>query len=254
MIVSKLIPAPVLRRIDRLREWRARSVRAPLSREYVRRNGLSVRRGPFAGLSYPPGLEARVGDLVAKLTGSYEHELHAPVAEWIQTGYEQVIDIGCAEGYYAAGFAHAMPGATVHAFDIDEGSREECRATVAANGLEGRVVIGAECSTEVLASFPDHGVALLSDCEGAEISLLDPAAVPQLRNWPIIVELHDFIDPSISATIRSRFADSHEIEIIGSDQGLPAPPELDFLAPAKRRLVLSERRPAQMFWAHLRPR
>ena len=58
---------------------------------------------------------------------------------------------------------------------------------------------------EVVTGLPDAGVGLFCDAEGYELTLLDLDAVPQLRHWSIIVELHDFVDPTITETIRARF-------------------------------------------------
>lgn len=254
MRLSTLIPSSILRAIDRVRERRILAITAPATVEYARRYGLRVRRGPFAGMDYTEGLEDTVGDLVVKLTGVYERELHGAVAEWVASGLEHVIDVGSAEGYYAVGFALKMPSATVHAFDINQTARERCAALAERNGVGERVRIAGACDPASLSAFPESGVALLSDCEGAERALLDPELAPRLRGWPILVELHDFIDPTITATICDRFAASHEIEIIDSDareQGIPD--ELSF-ATARQRAVLLSERPKGMRWAHMRPR
>jgi hypothetical protein len=252
---SDLVPSSILRRIDRVREKRTMVALAPLSREYVSRYGLEVRHGPFAGMRYTDGLEDVVGDLVAKLTGMYERELQPGVAEWLETGYEHLIDVGSAEGYYAVGLARALPGATVHAFDINPAARARCSALADRNGVGGRVLTKGECEPRALADFPERGVALLSDCEGAELGLLDPERSPRLRGWPIIVELHDFVEPTITATVLARFEATHEIELIEMEerQSLVPPVELDFASPAEQELLLSERPPG-MRWAHLRPR
>ncbi len=254
MRLSTLLPPKVLRHIDRVRERRVLAATGPPTVEYVRRYGLQVRRGPFAGMDYIEGLESTVGDLVAKLTGMYERELHAAVAEWIADDLEHVIDVGSAEGYYAVGFALNIPRATVHAFDINPTVREQCAALAERNGVAGRVRLAGECDPASLNALPERGVALLSDCEGWERTLLDPELVPRLRGWPILVELHDFIDPTITATICSRFEPTHEIEIIDSEvRGDDVPAELSF-ATARQCAVLLSERPKGMRWAHMRPR
>jgi len=253
MRVSKLIPTSVLRRIDRFREGRILAVTAPAAREYIGKYGLEVRHGPFTGMSYLDGLESSVGDLVAKLTGVYERELHGAVDEWLHTGFDHVIDVGSAEGYYAVGFAHAMPNTTVHAYDIDPVARDRTSRLAALNGVAERVVTGGECAPSTLADFPERGVALLSDCEGYERTLLDPGAAPRLRGWTILVELHDFIDPTISETILGRFRATHEIEVIEMEDRRDVPSELDFATPGQLSKLLSERPPG-MRWAHMRPR
>jgi hypothetical protein len=143
----------------------------------------------------------------------------------------------------------------MRAFDIDAEARSRCASLAALNGVSERVSVAGECDHATLRAFPSEGVALLSDCEGAEKALLDPVAVPALRGWRMLVELHDFIDPSISDTILARFADTHEIEIIeGQDRSDERPPELEFMGTRQLAAVLGERRPGPMRWANLRPR
>ena len=114
--------------------------------------------------------------------------------------------------------------------------------------------IRERCTPEALAALPADGVALLADCEGCERALLDPAAVPNLAGWAILVELHEFLDPGIAETIAARFKPTHEVTLIdeaprdGADV-----PELGFMEPAARHAVLDERRPARMRWAAMRP-
>ncbi|HXA55544.1 MAG TPA: hypothetical protein VNV37_11790, partial [Solirubrobacteraceae bacterium] len=203
---------------------------------------------------YIPGLEATAGDLVAKLAGTYERELHGVVEEWIADDLTHVIDVGSAEGFYVIGFALTIPRATVHAFDIDAAARERCAAMAELNGVGERVRIGGLCDPASLDAFPERGVALWSDCEGGELALLDPQLAPRLRGWTILVELHDFVDPSITSTICARFAASHEIEIIDAlPRQRDIPEEISFATPRQRAALLKER-PLKMHWAHLRPR
>jgi hypothetical protein len=255
MGASGLVPEELLRMVDRLRaRWFLWRVHGPTA-EYVRREGLEVRDGPFAGVRYPNDLEAAPGDLVAKLLGTYERELHGVLADWVAAGHSCVIDVGCAEGFYAVGFAATMPRTTVYAFDIDARARAQCAELARLNGVEARVHVLGACEPSSLDSYPEYGVALLSDCEGYERMLLDPVLAPRLRRWPILVELHEFVDESITDTIRARFEQSHEIEIIeGEDRSSDGRPELDFMTRRQRSAVLGERRPGRMRWAYLRPR
>jgi hypothetical protein len=252
---STIVPQPALQQIDRMRAWWfLRSIRQP-TLEFVSRYGLEARGGPFAGLRYSDEVDTAPGDLVAKLLGTYERELHGPISEWIAARPSQVIDVGCAEGYYAVGLAMKLEQATVYAYDIDPRARDRCARLARLNDVEQRVRVRGACEPSSLAEFPEHGVALLSDCEGYERTLLDPASAPRLRHWPIIVELHEFIDPSITDTIRSRFAHTHDLEIIeGEDRLDDAREELAFTSSRRRAAILGERRPGRMRWAHLRPR
>jgi hypothetical protein len=255
MRLSTLLPPRLLQSIDRARtRMFLAKIRGPTA-EYVRRNGLEVKDGPFVGMRYADGLGATVGDLVAKLVGSYECELHGVLEQWIRAEYPQVIDVGCAEGYYAVGFAVAMPRSRIDAFDIDAAARSQCAALADLNAVGERVRVLGTCEPQGLASYPEHGVALLSDCEGYERVLLNPDVAPNLRHWPILVELHEFVDRSIMDTLRRRFASTHGIDIIdGQDRDRVGLEQLDFMTTRQRQAVLGERRPGPMRWAYLYPR
>jgi hypothetical protein len=249
-----LLPAFARNAIDRARARRFLALVGPPTEQFVATYGLDVRAGPFAGMHYIPGLERQSGDLIAKLIGAYECELHAALEELTALPCAAVIDVGCAEGYYAVGFARLMAGTTVYAYDIDAAARSRCAELARLNAVEDRVVVGAECAPEQLAEFSTDEVALFCDCEGYEVTLLDPDRAPLLRGWWILVELHDFVDPSISATIRQRFSATHEFELI---RGVPRDgsryAELADIDPRARAALLSEYRPSAMSWGVLRP-
>ncbi len=252
---SRIVPEAGKRAIDHVRARRYLQRMRPLNEEFVRRNGLEVGHGPFTGMRYLPGQEQISGHLIAKLVGSYESQLYPWMErDWIGGQFDLFVDVGCAEGYYAVGLARAMPDVTVRAYDTYGPAREQCAELARINGVAERVLIGAECTPETLAGLPEGRVALLSDCEGYERTLLDPRLAPNLHRWSIIVEQHDNVDPSISATIRERFAATHEIETVGSNavDGSRIE-ELRWMTPAQRSFALGER-PLPMTWALLRPR
>jgi hypothetical protein len=224
-----------------------------LNRGFAASHELVVRRGPFAGLRYPESL-MDAGDLVSKIVGSYELELHRVLEEWAARRPARVVNIGAAEGYFAVGLARALPDAAVFAYEIDEATRGRCIQLAEANEVSDRVRVRGECTADDLDALGPAEAVLLSDCEGCELQLLDPARVPALRSWELLVELHDFVDPTISQRVPARFADSHEIVLIPSrSRANESPPELSELEPRDRQLLLSERRPAPMQWAWMRP-
>jgi hypothetical protein len=252
--VSAIVPDPFKRLIDRLRMRRFLALSGPAASAYVAASGLQVSGGPFAGMQYPSGLERTNGALVAKLLGAYECELHSVVEELVHSDAAHVIDVGCAEGYYAVGFARAMPATTVHAYDIDGRARAACAELAALNSVGQRVVVREACTPADLAEFPARGVVLFCDCEGYERTLLDPDAAAVLAHWLILVELHDFIDPTITATIQSRFAGTHTVELIGGEERDPDRyPQLGSFSARERSALLNEYRPELMSWAVLRP-
>ena len=49
--------------------------------------------------------------------------------------YEQILDIGCAEGYYAVGLARMFPNAFVKAYNSSPIARDLCNKMVQTNKL-----------------------------------------------------------------------------------------------------------------------
>jgi hypothetical protein len=62
-----------------------------------------VLSGPFAGMKY---IRSTDGSAPArKLLGGYQAELHSAIAQTLDRERRVVVEIGCAEGDYAAGYA-----------------------------------------------------------------------------------------------------------------------------------------------------
>ncbi|HSH94162.1 MAG TPA: glycosyltransferase, partial [Roseimicrobium sp.] len=101
---------------------------------------LTVRSGPFAGLKYPKG-ESAGSRLLPKLAGTYEAELGAILEEAFRTSYDVAVNVGCGEGYFAAGLAMRMPDCRVVAYDIDPTARALTVDLAALNGFSGRVEV-----------------------------------------------------------------------------------------------------------------
>ncbi len=221
-----------------------------LIRQLVARHGLVVQSGPFAGMVYVP--HAVCSALMPKLLGSYEEEIRDSMMRLLDDSrpYENVVDIGCAEGYYAVGLALRLTDIRVYAFDTDALAQQWCRDLARANGVSDRVIVAGECDLEQLRTLTQKRSLVICDCEGCELDLLQPEFVPGLRTADIVVELHDFIEPSISRTIQSRFADSHDIALISSvERSAVDYPMLHHLDDKDQRLALAEFRPETMQWA-----
>ena len=194
--------------------WR-RSPQSRITRRFVAHHGLTVQSGPFAGLRYPRYAVGRGELVVAQLVGSYEEELHDAFRRVIETAPRLVVDVGASDGYYAVGLARAIPGAIVHAYEINPFPARVCTALAEENGVADRVVMHGECTLAELAALPaDEPAFVLCDCEGGEAVLMDPDAAPVLRAADLIVELHEFAAPGVQATIEARFAATHDIEIV----------------------------------------
>ena len=169
--------------------------------------------GPFKGMHYIE--ESNCSALAPKLLGTYEKELQGVVAELIAGDYDDVVDIGAAEGYYAVGLALRMPLSHIHAFDIDPTARDNLRRLAARNRIGATLSVHGECSFETLQSFAGRKCALICDIEGAERILLDPSKAPALRGFDILVEIHDGAHSStVHDLLVQRFATSHSLRFI----------------------------------------
>ncbi len=212
-----------------------------------------VLAGPFAGMRCSPF--ASGSGLLPKIAGTYELEIQPAVAASLARGYERVVNVGCGEGYYAVGYALRLPAAEIHAFDLDPLARQRLRGLARRNGVAGRVRVGARCRPEDLAALAGPGCLVVSDCEGGEKELLDPLLAPRLAAADILVEMHDFVDQTISSTLLSRFSATHDIEIVAMRERDPSRlPLLAALSPEERRFAVWEGRPEGMQWAWMTPR
>jgi len=219
-----------------------------ITRKLVARYGCRVMGGPFQGMHY---LEQSVCSVLnPKLVGSYEQELHNLLEQAIARDYETVVDIGCAEGYYAVGMLFRMKHTRCVAFDLDARARELCMRLAQLNDVDGWLTLLEQCDPDSLKRHLPPRSFVLSDCEGAELDILYPSLVPNLRTCDILVELHDFLRPGLRSVILQRFAATHHAQIIEQQERNGANySQLGFLSAKNRHMAVQECRPARMQWA-----
>jgi hypothetical protein len=187
-----------------LAKWRSTA----LAKTYISLHGPIIGGGPFAGMTYLEGQAE--GSLIARLLGTYESELH-PHLRRLSADAECIVDIGCAEGYYAVGLARMLPAATVYAYDTSENARSLCRDLAQRNGVADRVVIREEFNPTDFAQFAGRRALIIMDTEGAELDLLRPDLAPDLGSLPLIVETHGVGPDRTIERIRERFEPTHHI-------------------------------------------
>lgn len=214
-----------------------------------------VQAGPFRGMQILRETSWGAGEVCPKLLGCYEAELHAPMAEVKAKAFPLVVNVGCAEGYYAVGLARRLPQARVIAYDVSLAAQAVCRAAAEANGVGGRLEVRGACTPQTLAAdlAGQAPAFLLVDCEGAETEVLDPAQTPGLERCDILVECHDFLNRSITPSLLSRFAATHSAERIEEGARNPNHPLLRRVASLDRWLAVCEFRPEHMHWLLFRP-
>ncbi|CAN7581535.1 hypothetical protein LJR225_004347 [Phenylobacterium sp. LjRoot225] len=232
-----------------LGRWRSRV----LANTFIAREGAYIRSGPFAGMAYVT--EATEGALVPRLLGTYESELHPHIRAFAAEGLEAVIDVGCAEGYYAVGLARLMPQAVVHAFDIDAAARAACADLAARNGVTDRVRIGAEFPPDGFQAFAGQRTLVMVDAEGAELDVLRPDLSPALAGMSLIVETHDVYRKGAFKELILRFAPTHDIQVVRQQpKAFEMPSWLQNLAHLDQLLAVWEWRQAPTPWLVMRPK
>lgn len=168
--------------------------------------------GPFQGLRFLK--HSAEGCHIPKLIGCYEQPLHDFIQKAVNRQYEIMINIGCAEGYYAVGMARLMPATHVHAYDSNPAAQKTCAELASINDVTDRITIGGLFDCKNFGSYEGKSVLIICDIEGAEIDLLDPAVSPSLKKMDIIVECHDCFKSEISKELSSRFQSSHQIAFV----------------------------------------
>ncbi len=219
---------------------------------------LTVMHGPFKGMRYPK-MKSLGSSLVPKLLGSYERELHQLLEQLCWNNYSEIVDVGCAEGYYAVGLAMRIPTAKVFAYDKNRDAIYQCIKMAKLNKIVDRLMTGSFCDANVLKSIPYTKKALIiSDCEGYEKDLFTKDIIPILASHDLLIEIHDLIDIEISSVIRRRFEDTHSITSIPSIDDITKAHTYDYNELRKYTLeerwrLLAEYRPHIMEWFYMTP-
>lgn len=166
-----------------------------------------------------PSPKSHGSALLPKLLGTYELELAPTITGWRDRAFPVIVDVGCAEGYYAVGLARLFPGAVVHAFDSAAEAREMCLKTAEANGVSERMRMHGECGpADLLTLALDAGGLVISDCEGFEADLFGPAVAAHLARCHVVIEVHDHPhdDHPRMKRLVAAFSRTHDLRIVHS--------------------------------------
>lgn len=191
-----------------LSKWRSVLIQNTL----LQQQGTIVMQGALAGLDFIE--QSAEGCHIAKLLGCYEQPLQPYIQQAIEANYHTILNIGCAEGYYAVGMARHMSNTKIMAYDINSNAQSTCQALANKNKVSDRVTIGALFSPEDFAQYIHTHTLVLCDIEGAEKDLLDPIKAPALAGMDIIVESHEAMHPGLTQELVNRFKDTHDITLI----------------------------------------
>ncbi len=208
--------------------------------------------GPFAGMLFH-NKTWNYGSTIPRFVGCYEDELH-PVIDYVcQQTYTDILDIGCADGYYAVGLAMQKPTTLVHAFDIDPQALALCKEVATMNHVTN-IEYKNVCTSETLQHFDFKGRGfIVCDCEGYEAELFTADSIKNLANCDILIELHDMYVPELSEKMLPLFAQTHNLSIIPMQPRKESKyPILEQLDTQEKILAMTNGTRVLMEWAFLK--
>lgn len=220
---------------------------------------LQVLNGPFKGMKYPK-LESVGGAIFPKLMGSYESEIQTVIEEFCKKEYSEIIDVGCAEGYYAVGVAKFSDNPKIFAFDTNPAAQGLCAEMAILNNVRDKIIIGSTLTPEMLKNFnfTKRGL-IICDCEGYEDTLFNISNISNLKNCDLIIETHDCNNIEISTNLKELLGKSHNIQSIYSIDDIQKAltykyPQLDGLDLVEKKRLLQEWRKSIMEWLICTPK
>jgi len=170
-----------------------------------------VMGGPFRGLVYLQDWKG--SPFTQKLLGTYELEIAGVVDGLRHRSYRRVIDIGAGEGYYACGLTYLLPQIRMKAYEADADSRGALQRIALLNDVKDRIELAGMCDLSLLAADlrEQRSDLVICDIEGGEADLLDPAAIPELKQVDLLVETHEGLRPGVTTLLSERFRDTHQV-------------------------------------------
>ena len=135
------------------------------------------------------------------------------------------------------------------AFDIDPRARAITKKVADFNDRRSQVIVGDVCNHEILQKIAIGRTLVISDCEGYEVTLLNPQMCPALFHFDLLVELHEFINP-LAGDLIELFRHTHQVQVVTSiSRTLEDFPFANSKWPMTfKRFSMDEFRPFQMRW------
>jgi hypothetical protein len=170
--------------------------RKRISRQLFQQNQGIVQRGIFKGLKLDGRSNISQGPLALKIFGLFEQEVIKNIEQLAP--FEDVVNIGAADGYFSIGLVKSGLAKRSICFEITEQGRDAIRRNAKVNGVEDKLVIFGKADQHIgrfltEAEYNSARSLVLCDIEGAEFDLFTIDFFKALQGSTIIIELHDRI-------------------------------------------------------------
>lgn len=234
-----------------------------LSERVCRDFDYTVQGGPFLGLKLDPASYWSAADRGAMVLGQYEKQVLAELSR-LASPDGLLVDVGAGDGYYAVGALRGGLVSSTVCFEMSEQGRAAIRSNAETNGIaSGDLTILGTATPTFLDDLPPTAwelsskVVLLMDVEGAEFDLLSRENLERMRDFSLIVELHEprHHQPSRVDDLVARTQGIFSTRII--ETGSRNPSQIDYLSnwcDDDRWLLMSESRAYAMRWLVMEPR
>ena len=224
---------------DRIaRSARRRAARRKLLQDF------EIQTGLFRGLQLASGVNTG-SSILPKLLGTYEFFVQRVLAGWSARDYSVIYNLGCECGVVLAALASIFPHAQLLGFDVNPQACNIARTNLAAAASRTRI-FAREFHWKDIVPLPGRSL-MLCDIEGAEKDLFSKhhASLPD----DLIIEIHDFKDPSIANCLLKIFEPTHHCRFVYDEAPpLKALTSVTFVSPADLPEFTEEHRPVRMRW------
>ena len=235
-------------------------VRARLGLSLGSSLGFEVRYGPFKGLVVNKDFVWGKSNLATMLLGLYEVEVISRISK-IALTRSSFIEVGSADGFYAAGALKLLPFERGLFFESTKKGRDSTLNTLRSNKVEKPFKILEEAGVDFVQTILANGFDLtdsliLCDIEGGEFDLFYIETLQVLRNSVILIELHEFHknDHEIELFLKN-FTQYFRVEFFKSGpRDLDHITEIEHLSDDIRWALCSEGRRTSMRWLLATPK
>lgn len=178
------------------------------------KTGSQIYFGPFSGLKIPPELKPEL--TVAEILGFYESCLFDVWGRLAGRKTDHIMMIGGSHGYYSAGLSYLLQPEQNHVFETNFDSHFHIKQWTVHNNILMPNLYGT-ATEEIMADWKLPIDVIICDCEGGELSLINPQKFPWQKSCDLLVEVHPFYGENLLGTLIKRFKKTHKITIIYDD-------------------------------------